>query len=202
MDIDNQAGTKGLKYAASKGLGVVIMEPLLGGRLANPPKPILDMLKKSREKRTPADLALQWLWDQPEVSVILSGMSAMDQVKGNLVSAGKSGIGSMASKDQELVKRIREKYQSMIPISCTGCGYCVPCPNGVDIPGNFELFNNGFIHDDMRTSRITYTRWFPENERADKCTQCKTCEKKCPQKINISEQMPRVHKALSKGIKI
>jgi predicted aldo/keto reductase-like oxidoreductase len=126
----------------------------------------------------------------------------MDQVKGNLVSAGRSGIGTVTSKDQDLIKRIREKYRSMIPIPCTGCGYCVPCPNGVDIPGNFELFNNGFIHEDMRTSRISYTRWFPKDERANKCTQCKTCEKKCPQKIKISEQMPRVHKALSKGIKI
>jgi hypothetical protein len=199
MDIDNQAGTKGLKYAVSKGLGVVIMEPLLGGRLANPPKSILEIVKKSRKHRTPADLALQWIWNQPEVSVVLSGMSTMVQVKGNLVSAGRSKVGSMAQKDQDLIKSIRKKYRSMIPIPCTGCGYCTPCPSGVDIPGVFELYNNGFIHDDMGTSHNSYTRWFPEDERGDKCTQCKTCEKKCPQKIKISEQMSRVHKVLAKG---
>ncbi len=201
MDTENQAGTKGLKYAASKGLGVVIMEPLLGGRLANPPKTIKEILRSIPKKRTAADLALQWIWNQPEVSVILSGMSTMDQVKGNLVSAGRSEIGSMTAKDMDIVKRIKAKYRSMVPIPCTGCGYCSPCPNGVDIPGVFELYNNGTIHEDMHTSHVSYTRWFPKDERADKCTQCKTCEKKCPQKIKISEQILMVHKILSKRTK-
>ncbi len=198
MDIANQAGTKGLKYAASKGLGVVVMEPLLGGRLANPPKAILSIINESGRKRSPVDLALQWIWDQREVSVVLSGMSTMNQVTGNLASSVKSKIGSMTSKDKALVKRVREKYRSMIPIPCTGCGYCAPCPSGVDIPGVFELYNNGFIHEDMKTSHTSYTRWFPEAERADKCIQCKTCEEKCPQKIKISEQMPKVHATLVK----
>ncbi len=197
MDTDNQAGTKGLKYAASKGLGVVIMEPLLGGRLANPPKQIVDILNESKHKTGPVDLALQWIWDQPEVSLILSGMSTMEQVEGNLSFAGRSGIGKFKKSEHELVDRIRNKYRSMLPIPCTGCGYCMPCPNGVDIPGNFELFNNGFIHEDMKTSRLSYARFVPEGERAGACTHCMTCEDKCPQKINISELMPKVHKELS-----
>jgi uncharacterized protein len=197
MDTDNQAGTKGLKYAASKGLGVVIMEPLLGGRLANPPKRILDILNESKHEPGPVDLALQWIWDQPEVSLILSGMSTMAQVEGNLVSAGRSGIGTLKKSEHELIDRIRKKYRSMLPIPCTGCGYCMPCPNGVDIPGNFELFNNGFIHEDMRTARTSYARFVPEGERAGACTHCMTCEEKCPQKINISELMPKVHEELS-----
>jgi predicted aldo/keto reductase-like oxidoreductase len=196
MDTENQAGTKGLKYAASKGLAVVVMEPLLGGRLANPPKAILEILKDSGDVKGPVDLALQWIWDQPEVSVILSGMSTMGQVKSNLRSASRSRVGSMKPAEHELIQRVKDKYRSMIPIPCTGCGYCMPCPNGVDIPGNFELFNNGSIHEDMHASRITYSRFMAEKERASSCIQCKTCEEKCPQKILVSELMPNVHKAL------
>jgi predicted aldo/keto reductase-like oxidoreductase len=199
MDTENQAGTKGLKYAASKGLGVVVMEPLLGGRLANPPEPVKRLLEKGGKVRSPSDLALQWIWSQPEVSVILSGMSTMDQVEGNLRSASKSAIGKLGKRDIALIDRIRSKYLEKIPISCTNCRYCMPCPNGVDIPSNFELYNNGFIHDDMKTSRTTYSRFFDEKERASACKQCKECEEKCPQKLPISDLMTKVHAALSEG---
>ncbi len=197
MDVENQAGTKGLKYAASKGLAVVVMEPLLGGRLSNPPKPVKKLLEQGGKGRSPSDLALQWIWSQPEVSVILSGMTTMGQVEGNIRSADMSGIGSIGKDDLELIDRVRAKYREKIPISCTHCGYCMPCPNGVDIPSNFELYNNGFIHDDMKTSRTTYSRFFEEKERAGACKQCKECEEKCPQKLPISELMTKVHASLS-----
>jgi predicted aldo/keto reductase-like oxidoreductase len=199
MDIDNQAGTKGLQYAASKGLPVVVMEPLLGGRLANPPKSVKELLEKDAKWRSPSDLALQWIWSQPEVSVILSGMSTMDQVVENLRSADKSGIGSIGKDDLELIDRIRAKYREKIPISCTNCGYCMPCPNGVDIPSNFELYNNGFIHEDMKRAQFTYSRFFEEKERAGACKQCKECEEKCPQKLPISDLLAKVHATLSEG---
>lgn len=197
MDTENQAGTQGLKYAASKGLAVIVMEPLLGGRLANPPQPVRKVLESGSKKRQPADLALQWIWSQPEVSVILSGMSTVDQVEQNIASASKSGVNSLGKGDLELIKRVRAKYLERIPIPCTKCGYCMPCPNGVDIPANFELYNNGFIHEDMRTARNTYTRFMNEKERASACVQCKECEEKCPQKIRISELMPDVHASLA-----
>ncbi len=198
MDTENQAGTKGLKYAASKGLAVIVMEPLLGGRLANPPKTILDIIKTDPRKRTPADLALQWIWSQPQVSLVLSGMSTLGQVRGNIRSADSSGVGSLGPGDLRLIDRVKRRYEAMVPIPCTECSYCMPCPNGVDIPRNFELYNSGFIHEDMRTARTSYERFVPEKNRASACVQCKKCERKCPQKIPISEWMPKVHAALGR----
>jgi predicted aldo/keto reductase-like oxidoreductase len=199
MDTENQAGTKGLKYAASKGLGVVVMEPLLGGRLANPPRTILEIIRSDRKKRAPADMALQWIWNQPEVSLVLSGMNTLGQVRGNVKSASASGVGSFGTVDLRLIDRIKKKYREMVPIPCTECSYCMPCPNGVDIPRNFEIYNNGYIHEDMRTARNTYERFVPKKERASACVQCKRCERKCPQKITISEWMPKVHAVLGEG---
>lgn len=199
MDVKNQAGTKGLKYAASKGLGVVVMEPLLGGRLANPPKYIRSMFKDSGVEARPADLALQWLWDQPEVSVVLSGMSTMRQVTGNLRSADRSSIGSLGAREHGLIEKVREKYRGMVLIPCTKCDYCMPCPNGVRIPLNFEEFNDGFIHNDLENARRVYSKFMSKKIRASSCKQCGKCEEKCPQRIPISEWMPKVHAVLGQG---
>lgn len=196
MDIENQAGLSGMKYAASKGLGVVIMEPLLGGRLANPPKDIKAILDESGTGRTPAYWAFEWLWNQPEVSVILSGMSNLQQVEENLVSADNSGVGLFKSKDLETIDRVRRKYDERAAIPCTGCSYCMPCPNNVNIPRNFELYNGSVIYEDVAGSRMTYGAFFSEPNRASACIQCRICEDKCPQKILISEWMPKVHETL------
>jgi len=198
MDITNQAGTKGLRYAAAKGLAVVIMEPLLGGRLARPPKSIQAIWDSAAQRRTPADWALQWLWNQPEVSLVLSGMSTMQHVKENLVSADASGIGTLSEEDLALIAQVRDKYNELCPIPCTKCGYCMPCSSGVDIPRVIEAFNNGVMHDDPEGARQEYT-WIPEGARADKCTQCHECEEVCPQQIPVSEWMVRIHKVLAQG---
>ena len=199
MDIQNQAGTEGLRYAAAKGLAVIIMEPLLGGRLSDPPASIRKVVRGGGWKRTPSDLALQWLWDQPEVSVVLSGMSTMTHVKGNLRSADRSGVGSMSAKEQRLVAKVREAYRGRMPIPCTKCGYCMPCPNGVDIPSNFELYNDAYAHEDPKGSRASYSRFMGAKERASACVRCRKCEKKCPQGIKVSERMPKVHRVLGEG---
>ena len=193
MDIEYQAGIKGLKYAAAKGLPVVIMEPLLGGRLANPPQEVFEIIKKSGKNYSPVDLAFQWLWDQEEVSVVLSGMSNMEQVKENVISADCSGIGSLKSEDLRTIKLIRKEYDKRTIIPCTKCGYCMPCPNNVDIPGNFSLYNDGIIYDDLKTASIKYNNFFDKNKRADVCIQCRQCEDKCPQRIPISEWMIKIH---------
>ena len=195
MDTNNQAGTKGLKYAASKGLGVVVMEPLLGGRLANPPRSIKAILRAKGVSAS--DLALRWIWNQPEVSVVLSGMSTMRQVKGNLSSAGRSGVGTLDAKSLRLVERVKARYLESKPVPCTKCGYCMPCPHGVNIPLNFEEYNDGFIYGDLKTARLAYNKWMKKKERAAACQQCGECEAKCPQKISIGELMPKVHRVLS-----
>lgn len=198
MDIERQAGQRGLQYAAAKGLAVVIMEPLLGGRLVNPPDPIQALWNSAPRRRTAADWGLQWLWNQPEVSVVLSGMSTMEQVQENLASADASGIHSLTPEELALVDRVREAYQALCPIPCTSCGYCMPCPNGVDIPRNFMVYNEGVMFAKPEKARESY-QWVEEEKRANACIQCRECEEKCPQAIPISEWMPIVHRVLAEG---
>jgi predicted aldo/keto reductase-like oxidoreductase len=199
MDVENQAGTKGLQYAAAKGMAVVIMEPLLGGRLINPPQPIQALWDIAARKRSAADWALQWLWNQPEVSVVLSGMSTMAQVEENIASASVSDVGILTETDLALIEQVREKYKELCPIPCTRCGYCMPCPNGVDIPRNFAIYNQGVMYDKTEHSRDEYNNWIPQEARASACIQCRECEEKCPQHILISEWMPVVHEVLGEG---
>ncbi len=196
LDTAHQAGTRGLRYAASKGLAVVIMEPLLGGRLAAPPKPVRRLLDDQRVDRTPADLALQWIWNQPEVSVVLSGMNTFGQVRGNIRSAEESGIGSLKKNDLRLIERLQRKYANLSPVPCTRCGYCMPCPNGVHIPSNFEIFIDGVVNNDLKGARRAYLRFMGKKARASSCIGCRKCEKRCPQGIHISEWMPKIHAAL------
>ncbi len=198
MNEDVQAGTQGLEYAASQGMAVVIMEPLLGGKLADPPDPIQEIWDSAEKDRTAVDWALQWLWNKPEVSVVLSGMSTLQQVKENVVSAGRSGVGTMSDEELAVIARARDTYNELCPIPCTGCRYCMPCPNGVDIPGNFSIFNNGVMYNAMEEARRRYGRK-AEDERASACIQCQQCEDLCPQDIPISEWMPIVHQVLGEG---
>jgi len=199
MDIENQAGTRGLQYAAAKGLAVVIMEPLLGGRLVNPPAPVQSLWDAAPVQRSAAGWALQWLWNQPEVAVVLSGMSDMAQVEDNLSSASASGVGTLTADDLARVDEVRRLYQTLSPIPCTKCQYCMPCPNGVNIPRNFEIFNMGKMYDKLEAARGEYNHWFPKEEWASECITCQQCEALCPQSIPISEWMPIVHGVLGEG---
>ena len=199
MDIENQAGTEGLRYAAGRGLGVVIMEPLLGGKLARDIPAIQPLWETAAVKRTPADWALQWLWDQPEVSVILSGMSTMQQVEENIASAAASGAGTMPESEKAVIASVRQKLNELSPIPCTGCEYCLPCPNGVNIPRNFAVYNEGAMYNAHDIAAGTYKNWIPDEAKAAQCIQCQECEEKCPQKIAISEWMPVVEEVLGMG---
>ena len=199
MDIENQAGTKGLKYAASKGMAVVIMEPLLGGRLVDPPDPVRRVWEQTEVDRSPVEWALQWLWNQPEVSVVLSGMSTMEHVEENVAIADRSSVGKLTDEELRLYERVREEYERLCPIPCTECEYCMPCPHGVNIPANFSLYNQGVMYDKIDDSRGRYGWQIPEEKRANNCVQCGVCEEQCPQGIVISEWMPVVHQVLGEG---
>lgn len=192
MDEDFQAGKKGLQYAASKGLGVVVMEPIRGGRLVNnlPPQ-IIDILNSAPAKRSLADWALQWVWNQPEVSIVLSGMSNMEQVKQNIESANRSGVNTLTQEELDILTKAKETYRKLSPIPCTGCYYCMPCPSGVNIPGNFELYNNAHIYNDFERFQKAYMH-MNEANRASACEACGTCEGVCPQGIEITDRMAEV----------
>jgi predicted aldo/keto reductase-like oxidoreductase len=196
MDVDTQAGTIGVQYAASRGLAVVVMEPLLGGRLANLPRAVQSVWESASPPRTAVDWALQWLWNQPEVSVVLSGMSTMEQVEQNLASASASGVDTLSDEELAVVDRARETYQSFRAIPCTQCRYCMPCTKGVDIPFNFYLYNFGLMYDRASYPRGFYRDSLSEEARASACVQCRECEKRCTQQILISEWMPVVHAVL------
>ena len=198
MDVRNQAGTRGLKYAASRGMAVVVMEPILGGKLASPPPSIQRVLERGQIKRSAADLALQWVWNQPEVTVVLSGMSTFEQVVENLQSAESAEIGALTEKEQELIREVRRRYRKLAPIPCTRCGYCMPCPNGVDIPQNLTLYNEGRMYGRPDLARRQYG-FIAEKARSAACIQCRECEPKCPQGILISEWMPKVSQVLAEG---
>lgn len=199
MDTTVQAGTEGLKYAAAKGLGVVIMEPLLGGKLALDLPATRPLWQSASHTATPADWALQWLWNQPEVSVVLSGMSTLEQVEQNIASASASGVGTLTAADLALVEKVRAVINSLSPIPCTRCEYCLPCPNGVNIPRNFDAYNKALLYDALADSRNEYKYWIPDKSKAERCIQCEECLSKCPQHIPISTWMPVVGEVLGLG---
>ncbi len=208
MDVENQAGVKGLKHAASKGLAVVVMEPLLGGKLVAPPPSVRSVWDGAERKQTPAAWALDWLWNQPEVSTVLSGMSAMEQVRENVAQAESARVGSLTAKDLALFETARKRYKALTVIPCTACRYCMPCPQGVDIPENLANYNNGVMFGNPEASKGQYGWWkfahevqkiFDTDIRAAKCIQCGDCEGKCPQSIPVASWMPVIHRALAEN---
>ncbi len=199
MDIEEQAGTRGLQYAAAKGLGVVVMEPLLGGRLAVRQEAVQRIWDKSPIRRRRVEWALQWLWSQPEVSVVLSGMSRMRQVEENLQYADASRPGLLTPPELAVVDRVREAYRKLCLVSCTGCNYCQPCPNGLNIPLMFELYNAGHMYDVLKHVRDMYNHWVEPGKRAENCLKCQECESKCPQHLPISDLLEQVSLVFDQG---
>ena len=197
MDIETQAGREGVEYAADKGLAIVVMEPLRGGKLGKQPEPVMKVWDSAPQKRSPAEWALLWVLDQPAASVALSGMSTMEQVVENVTVTSRSAPGMLTDEELALYDRVREAYRGLSPIPCTSCGYCLPCPNGVEISRNFEIYNNATMYDDMRVGRFYYRGGrIEEEQRADQCTECGECLDACPQEIPIPEWLTKVHETL------
>lgn len=193
VDTEHQAGLEGLKYAAGKGIGVAVMEPLRGGKLAtNVRDDILSIWTSSGIDRTPAAWALRWVWNDPDVGVVLSGMSTMDQVRENIETAREASPYSMSSSELAIVDKVREEYKKRIKVSCTGCSYCMPCPSGVAIPTCFDFFNDAYMFDSIEDHKKAYLRSVKKENRASLCVECGRCEELCPQNIPIIEQLKEV----------
>jgi len=190
-----QAGTAGLKLAASRGIGVVVMEPLLGGGLAKPFPSVLDIWKKANASRSPADWAFRWLWDKDEVGTVLSGMSTPGQVEENLSIAEAAGNSRLGADERPLYAEAAKEYERLRPVPCTACEYCLPCPNGVDIPANFRIFNEAKLYEQPESGNFRYNQLKPE-ARASSCVACGVCLSKCPQHIAISDSLAEAAKAL------
>lgn len=215
MDTGIQATYEGLKYAHEKGIAVVIMEPIKGGKLANPPKEALEIMKKAPTRRTPVDWALQFLWNQPEVAVVLSGMGTKKMVDENCKSADSSGVNSLCDEDNKIISELAEIYRKSILVQCTSCNYCMPCPAGVNIPENFAVLNNfaftgkrGFWdilikrrYRKLAKSKKKVNKEHP-NGNASICVKCGKCLEQCPQQIIIPEELEKVDAILGKGKKI
>lgn len=197
LDTEKQAGTKGLKLAASLGLAVIVMEPLLGGRLATLPASVQQAVDEFPVKRTPVEWALQWLWSQPEVSLILSGMSTFEQVQDNIKFASRSKVNSFSSDEQGLIEQLQQRFQERVAIPCTDCKYCMPCASGVQIPQIFSIYNDGKFWDNPNMAVHRYNHQLKDGERANECIECGACESICPQAIKITEWLPKVHAELS-----
>lgn len=197
VDQDYQAGTTGLQYAAEKGLGVVVMEPIKGGMLATEIPQIKKIWARSPVQRTSAEWALQWVWNHPEVTVVLSGMSTPEQVEENLAAAGRGTPHSLTEGDLRLYDLVSHEYTKRVRVPCTGCKYCVPCPSGVNIPECFADYNAGMMFEDPGVANGNYTiatgAFFGGAPScASQCDECGACEEQCPQGIPIRERLKEV----------
>ncbi len=203
LDEHTQAGRKGLNYANSKGIPVIIMEPLRGGRLVNNlPETAKHIFARYPVKRTPAEWALRWLWDQKEVTVVLSGMNSMAMVQENMRVASQAQIGQMGEQEQELLQDVVKAIYAKMKVGCTGCGYCMPCPRGVDIPGTFATYNR-YYSDGKFVALKEYfmcTTLRKKSAAASQCIGCGKCEKHCPQNIPIREKLQDAKKTLENPV--
>ena len=198
LDETSQAGRRGLEAAAAKGIPVIIMEPLRGGKLVNLPAKATEALRESGTGYTGAELGLRWLWDQPQVTCILSGMNSEEMVAENVRIASEAEAGCFTGEDFALVERIKAIIREKERVGCTACRYCMPCPAGVDIPANFHYYNMMFL-DKKKSGRWEFFQNMGlrgEAGFASQCVGCGKCEEHCPQQIPIREKLKEADRAL------
>jgi predicted aldo/keto reductase-like oxidoreductase len=195
LDEYQQVGVEGLKYAANKGMAVVIMEPLRGGYLLNNvPEEVNTLIHQYPEQRSFVEWCFRWLYNMPETSVILSGTSTLDQLKDNLRIFNQAAPNVMSEEDQKLIDRIREIFESKKSIGCTGCKYCMPCPRNISIPEIFKLYNSYQLVKPHIIDKVVYQNtMIPSGSGADQCVSCGICMKNCPQDLKIPDLLKRVH---------
>ena len=199
LDEHSQAGRAGLQYAASKGIPVMVMEPLRGGRLANNlPEKAKKLFDNYEIKHTPAEWAFRWLWNQPEVTCVLSGMNSLEMVQENVRNASDAQAGEFTEKEEALLKRVVEAINEKMKVGCTGCGYCMPCPKKVDIPGTFAVYNKRYTDGKSKAFQeyMLCTVLRKDSTSASNCVECGKCEAHCPQHIEIRRELKNARKAL------
>lgn len=203
LDQENQAGVEGLKYAAARNLGVIIMEPLRGGNLGDPkpPLPVAEIFQLADQQRSPVEWALRWVWNHPEVTVVLSGMNEEAHIQENIAIANQAHPNSLTPEELALVDRVSQKYQEIMMVACTGCRYCVPCPSDVDIPGCFEVYNKCHIFGNLEEAKFIYAARMSglltgQRGYASQCIQCEECLEKCPQQIEIPKHLEKAAEEL------
>lgn len=193
LDVEHQAGTEGVKYAASRGLAVNVMEPLRGGHLVKTiPAEVQAIWDAAPVRRSPVEWALRFIWDHPEINAVLSGMSTLEQVEDNLRLAEYSAPNNLSEEERERIAKARAAYEGRSRIQCTDCGYCIPCPHGVAIPRNFSLYNDGHMYEDLASFARSYRDQMKPEERADACIECGECLEKCPQHLQIPDLLRQV----------
>ena len=193
LDQEFQGGLSAAAYAASKGMGVIAMEPLRGGHLVNVPERVNEVFSQANAARTPIEWAFDFLWNRPEVSLLLSGMTYLDQIDQNIEYAERARIGMLTQEELAVYDRAIAAFKSYDTIPCTGCNYCTGCPEGVTIPYNFQTYNQWVLSGDMDRARWEWETAIPLNgARADACTQCGTCKERCPQHIDIPTELEKV----------
>ena len=198
LDEHTQAGRTGLQAAAKKGIPVIIMEPLRGGKLVNLPEQAKQVLASHGKGYTPAELGLRWLWNQPEVTCVLSGMNSEEMVSENIRIASEAEPGHLTGEDMEIVAQIRQIIRQREKVGCTGCRYCMPCPKGVDIPGNFHYYNLMYM-EKKSSARKEFARNMglrKEPGFATQCVGCGLCEKHCPQHLPIRQKLKEADRDL------
>lgn len=203
LDEHSQAGRRGLQYAASKGIPVLIMEPLRGGRLANNlPDKAMKMFTEYEVKRTPAEWAFRWLWNQPEVMCVLSGMNSLEMIEENIKNASSAYAGEFTENDDALLENVVKAINERMKVGCTGCGYCMPCPKMVDIPGTFAAYNISAIDGRNKAvwDYLKCTLLRKDSAAASNCVGCGLCEKHCPQHISIREELKNASRELETPI--
>ena len=197
MDIHNQATIKGVELAGEKNIPVVIMEGLLGGRLANVPDTVQAVFDSYPEKRSAVEWAFRWLCNFPQVGTVLSGVTDMAQTMDNLAIFDRTGVGIMSDEELAIVDKAREEYLRRTKVGCTGCRYCMPCPCGVDIPAIFSTWNEAFKYNTNIAGNGHYNHMVKEGKGADQCVECGACMEMCPQQLNIPELLKTASAELS-----
>ncbi|HBP38566.1 MAG TPA: aldo/keto reductase [Clostridiales bacterium] len=196
LDSQYQAGLAGMRYAAERGIGVVVMEPLRGGMLAAPPPDVQAVWANAEFKRSQVEWAFRWLADKPQVRVILSGVSTMDQLQDNLRIFDAIGSSHLTAGDEEMIRKVQDLYRQKLKVGCTGCNYCVPCPSGVSIPDIFRIYNRYALNGDLEAAQKSYGGHIRRGSDASHCVSCGHCEEACPQKIQIIRMLAEADRIL------